>query len=66
MYEINDGYKSVYVPTESDVYDTAEAMAIERSLEGGFWIDGTDIYGDCDQECCDVCDGHHIGYVRKV
>jgi len=64
-WEIDDGTDVVTRYSQDDVFDTIEAMAAERSLWGGAWVEGTDVLGDCDQERCDVCDGHLIGWVRK-
>jgi hypothetical protein len=64
-YEVDDNTDVRTCHTEDEVYAIAEGIAEARSLWGGVWITGTEIWGHCDEECCDVCDGHLIGYVRK-
>lgn len=64
-WEIDNGTDVFTRYSEADVLDVIEAMAGDAGLWGGAWVDGVEIYGHCDEDKCDVCDGHLIGWVRK-
>ena len=65
LYEIQtrDGYTTVE-GDESTLFDWIEAYAMDVGMFGGWYLEDNIVVADCDQDKCDVCDGHHIAKVR--
>lgn len=52
---------TVTVASEAEVMALAEGIASKCGLHGGVWMDNAgSVWAHCDEEICDVCDGHLV------
>lgn len=67
MFQVRDSVGwLVDVETENDLFDLAQEMVDDNSLFGGWDIADSQIVGYCDGDICDVCDGHTVGFIRRM